>query len=179
MQFWLVWNQFWKGAPVMFSEVQPEAQESEALIWTGHQQHQEMLYYALWGKKNLWVRHLMCHMVDMVQALPDISGPGCGAGTASLELCPGIPGSFSSPQLPARPSLPTDPESDTYIKKHIYTLCTDLRTGHYTSSSLCCFPFSYCKRRESSSRAERYRESWALWNSMIWSNIALNWFKRD
>lgn len=31
----------------MFSEVQPEAQESEALIWTGHQQHQEMLYDAL------------------------------------------------------------------------------------------------------------------------------------
>ena len=31
----------------MFSEVQPEAQESEALIWTGHQQHQEMLHDAL------------------------------------------------------------------------------------------------------------------------------------
>lgn len=121
--FWLVWNQFWKGAPVMFSEVQPEAQESEALIWTGHQQHQEMLYYALWGRK------LVSKTSDasdgwqlLVEALPDISGPGCGAGTASLGLSPGTPGSFFSPQLPARPSLPIDPESNTCIRKHIYRL---------------------------------------------------------
>lgn len=48
-----------------------------------------------------------------------------------------------------------------------------------TSSSLCRFFSSYCSRRVSSSSAERYRESWALWNSMIWSKMALSWFKRD
>lgn len=184
MYFCLDWIRFWKDAPVMFRKVQPEAQETEALIWTGHQQHQEMLYDALQEKNKLVSR--TNDVADggqlLLEALPDISGSGCGAGTASLGLCPGTPGSFFSPPLPARPSLPTDPESDTWIKKHIYhpsSVYWVQNFGHPTSSSLCCFPFSYCRRRESSSRAERYRESWALWNSMIWSNIARNWFKRD
>lgn len=50
---------------------------------------------------------------------------------------------------------------------------------HLTSSSLCRFFSSNCSRRVSSSSAERYRESCAFWNSIIWSNMALSWFKRD
>lgn len=101
----------------MFSKVQPEAQEPEALIRTGHQQHQEMLHDALPEKNKLVSKRN--DVADggqlLVETPPDIGGPGCGAGTASLGLCPGTPGSFFSPRLPARPSLPTDPESDTPI----------------------------------------------------------------
>lgn len=60
------------------------------------------------------------------------------------------------------------------VEKH----WVDLLSIH-TISSLCFFLSSNWMRNCSSSKAERYRVSWAFWNSMIWSNTARNWFNRD
>lgn len=60
------------------------------------------------------------------------------------------------------------------VEKHWF----DLLSIH-TISSLCFFLSSNWMRNCSSSKAERYRVSWAFWNSMIWSNTARNWFNRD
>lgn len=60
------------------------------------------------------------------------------------------------------------------VEKHWF----DLLSIH-TISSLRLFLSSNWMRSCSSSRAERYRVSWAFWNSMIWSNTARNWFNRD
>ncbi len=61
---------------------------------------------------------------------------------------------------------------------NVWEKSTDLRSTH-TISPLWLFLSSNWMRSCSSSRAERYRVSWAFWNSMIWSNTARNWFNRD
>lgn len=41
-----------KIKPVVLVEIQPEAEEAQALVWTVYQQHQEMLNDALRGEKK-------------------------------------------------------------------------------------------------------------------------------
>lgn len=121
-----------KGKPVVLIEVQSEAEETQTLIRAGHQQHQELLDDALKegqrkkstrvNTRNSWLHLRMCQMqmIDShswrwLRLVPGRSGWGCGAGSASLVWCPGTPESSSSPLLPVRPSLPTDPESTDRI----------------------------------------------------------------
>lgn len=135
-------------------------------------------------KEDDAVRQPMCHSY-LWRLVPDRGGLGLVAGSASLVRFPGTREPSFAPLLPARLSLPTDPETIQIVKNASIFLFVisvfrwNLAPPHLTSSSLCCFLSSYCSRRASSSRAERYRESWALWNSMIWSNMALSWFKSD
>ena len=107
--------------PVVFIEVQPEAEETQALVGAGHQQHQELLDDALKEAKGV-VRRLWntscAQSRSWIGLLPGRSAWGCGAGSTSLVWFPGTPESSSSPLLPVHRSLPTDPETNR-ILSHI------------------------------------------------------------
>lgn len=82
-------TQPWLPCTVVLIEVQPEAQEAQALIGAGRQQHQELLYHALWRRGMHSLRRGQsprCGALWGVPAVPTMAGSRDQGGTPSMKF---------------------------------------------------------------------------------------------
>lgn len=80
----------WLPCTVVLVEVQPEAQEAQALIGAGRQQHQELLYHALWRQRDALTQARseppLCRAPRRAPAVPTMAGSRDQGGTPSMKL---------------------------------------------------------------------------------------------
>lgn len=129
----------------MLVEVQPETEEAQTLVWTGHQQHKELLDDALnrWKQKEViscWITQTWSRIYDGENRTePGRNGWGFEAGIASSVWCPETPESASSLPLPVLPSHPIRPEpADRHQSCWDTSLCMGNSVDNFlkTSSAL-------------------------------------------
>lgn len=70
----------WLPCTVVLIEVQPEAQEAQALIGAGRQQHQELLHHALRRQRGA---------LAQAQSEPPLQSPAGGSGSSHHGRVPG------------------------------------------------------------------------------------------